>query len=300
MKRLIRVRRAGIVYIIALIVMCLLAFYGGNNLHYLAASVLAGYFCASGLAGRGNLFGAGVSLSFPDEIYANAPFLLTIEVSNNKRRAPIYLIDVRVGGAKMFFPVIMPGERRSESAVLSFPSRGLHMPGEVEISSPYPFNFFTRYRQMEQDGPVLVFPRQAGRGDEAVFVKTGEEDVSNDAWRPIAETDIMGVRPYVEGDPMKFIHWKSSARTGRLNTRLYDGSSDGAGRSGRIIDLDGMVPSGLERALSIASREIARSLESGDAIGMMDGGRLTEPVSSRADKLSMLAGLALHEDIDIP
>ncbi|MDR3355148.1 MAG: DUF58 domain-containing protein [Synergistaceae bacterium] len=296
MKRVIRVRSTGMIYIFMTIIMGVLAVNGGNNLHYLATALLLGYMSASGVAGRSNLMGVDVSLSFPDEIYAGAPFLLTVDVTNTRRRVPVFLIDVKVGGTNLFFPVIQPGECKSGSVVFSFPSRGYNFVGEIEVSSVYPFNFFKRYKQMDQESGMIVFPRKASLHEEAMFVDTDDPSVQPAAIQPPQEADIVGVRPYSEGDPMKHVHWKSSARTGRLNTKLYDGSPDDGGhKSGGIIDLDGLEQYGLERALSIASREISDSLRSGAAIGVASGGTLRQPAGSKSDKLSMLAWLALYE-----
>jgi uncharacterized protein (DUF58 family) len=296
MKRVIRVRRTGIIYIAMTIIMGVIAINGGNNFHYLATAVLLGYMSASGVAGRSNLLKVDVSLSFPDEIYADAPFLLTVDVTNTRRRAPMFLIDVRIGGTSLFFPVIQPGECKSGSIVTSFHSRGYNFIDEMEVSSVYPFNLFTRYRQMHIERGILAFPRKAPPHEEAIFVNTDREDDARAAAdQTPQEADIVGVRPYVDGDPMKYVHWKSSARTGRLNTKLYDGSPDGRLASGRVIDLDGLAQYGLERALSIASREISNSLRSGEAMGIAGGGTLQPATGSRSEKLSMLAWLALYE-----
>ncbi|MDR1482437.1 MAG: DUF58 domain-containing protein [Synergistaceae bacterium] len=295
MKRVIRVRKTGIIYIVMTIIMGVIAINGGNNLHYLATAVLLGYMSASGVAGRSNLLGIDVSLSFPDEIYAGAPFLLTVDVTNTRRSAPVFLIDVRIGGANLFFPVIQPGECKSGSIVLSFHSRGYNFVGEMEISSVYPFNLFTRYRQMDIEDGILAFPKKAPPHEEAIFVNIGSADARAVADQTPQDADIAGVRPYIDGDPMKRVHWKSSARTGRLNTKLYDGSPDGSLASGRVIDLDSLAQYGLERALSIASREISYSLRSGETMGIAGGGTFQSATGSKSDKLSMLAWLALYE-----
>jgi uncharacterized protein (DUF58 family) len=107
-----------------------------------------------------------------------------------------------------------------------------------------------------------------------------------------AERDVAGVRPYAEGDPMRVIHWKSTARTGRLKSRMYDDS----GETGtRVIDLDALVAAGKERGLSAASYEISLAIKSGAPIGLKDGDAVWPPSGSRSDKLYMLTSLALYE-----
>ena len=90
---------------------------------------------------------------------------------------------------------------------------------------------------------------------------------------------------------MKRIHWKSSARTGKLKTRLYDGT---ASMSGRIIDLDRLLAGEVERGLSMAAWMIAESMKSGLAVGMRRGDRIVLPAPGREHKRDLLKELALY------
>jgi uncharacterized protein (DUF58 family) len=273
--------------------MGVLALNGGNNFHYLAEAAILGYMLSSGIAGYTNIRRAEVSLSFPDEIYARSPFLLNVAV-RNKSRVPVYMIDVSVEGERVFFPVIQPGETVSKHIPFTLRSRGINEISGIELSSDYPFNFFTRYWPVSFVGKATAFPAPVDlRADDArVWLEPEGREGENIA-DPAAGVDIIGVRPYVEGDPMRMIHWKSSARTGKLNSRLYDGS----GRpETRMIDLDSLVSDfGLEAGLSVASHEISRAMRSGFSIGMADRGMIWAPSPSRPDKLSMLSSLALYE-----
>jgi hypothetical protein len=89
---------------------------------------------------------------------------------------------------------------------------------------------------------------------------------------------------------MKLIHWKSSAKTGSLKSRLYETLS-----GGELIDLDRLTASGMEMGLSYASWEIMESIRTGETIGLLDRGELLCVSGARQDKLSMLKALALYE-----
>jgi uncharacterized protein (DUF58 family) len=279
------------IYIVVSIVMGLLAINGGNNFHYLAAAVILGYMLASGVAGRGNIRAAEVSLSFPDEIYARVPFMLGVKV-HNRGRAPIFLIDVRVGDSRVFFPVVQPGETLAKPLAFRLAGRGVQNVGDIELSSAYPFDFFTRYWPVSFRGQVIAFPEPiAGENRADAWVSSSDEYAAVRE-KTDAERDAAGVRPYAEGDSMRVIHWKSTARTGRLKSRMYDDS----GETGtRVIDLDTLVASGKERGLSAASHEISRAIKSGVPIGLKDGDAVWPPSGARSDKLFMLTNLALYE-----
>jgi uncharacterized protein (DUF58 family) len=291
--KVIEFHRSGWLYIVMSIVIGVLALNGGNNFHYLTEAAVLGYMLSSGIAGYMNIRRADVSLSFPDEIYARSPFMLDVKV-RNKSTVPVYMIDVGVNGARVFFPVIQPGETVSRHISLTLRSRGVNEVKGIELSSGYPFNFFTRYWPVNFVGKATVFPAllSSRRSDPKAWAEPGKH-AEAPCGKPENDPDIIGVRPYAEGDPMRMIHWKSSARTGKLNSRLYDGSGASATR---MIDLDSLVSDlGVETGLSVAAHEISSAIKSGLPIGMADRGVIWAPSPSRSDKLSMLTDLALYE-----
>jgi len=142
---------------------------------------------------------------------------------------------------------------------------------------------------------ATVFPYPHSCDPELVFTPVANDEKEEAVIDPLADTDIVGVRPYVEGDSMKRIHWKSSARTGKLKTRLYDGTSSRLLRR-RVIDLDRLVLKGVERGLSMAAYAIVESIKSRLPIGMMRGGEFIPPASGYAHKKDLLTRLALYEE----
>ena len=291
MKRIIKTRRAGSFYILLSIFLGVIAVNSNNNLLYLTTAVLLGYMLASGLAGRANIRNASVTLIFPEEIYAQIPCAVGIQVTCKSRRTPLFLIEVGLEGERAFFPVVQPGETETKTVFIAFPERGHRTVDDIELSSVYPFNFFIRYWPVDFSKTLTVFPHPLRCEPEAVFIRQERPKEGGDAASPLSETDIMGVRAYQEGDSMKRIHWKSSARTGKLKTRLYDGT---ASQSGRIIDLDRLLQDNVERALSMASFTVAESLKSGLTIGMRHRQELILPASDTPHKLALLSKLALY------
>jgi uncharacterized protein (DUF58 family) len=293
----ISVHRSGKIYIFIAIVLGILAINGGNNFHYLAAAAVLGYMAASGETGKHNLKGASVSLSFPEEIYAETPFRATIEVRNLKRFSSISLLDVNVCGGSAFFPIIQPGEVQSALVEMAISRRGPNAVDGTVISSIYPFGLFT-CRLFIPDGAMLtIFPKPiiAPESLRTASVKSEEEmerepQFSSSPKGLTPDSDMVGVRSYAEGDSMRLIHWKSSAKTGSLKSRLYESSG-----GGKIIDLDRLLAEGVERGLSCASGEIRETIRTGEPIGMLHCGELRDASAARGDKLAMLAVLANYE-----
>ena len=301
---IIRVRTAGTVYTLLTIVLGVVAVNSGNNLLYLVTALLLGYMLASGVAGRRNLTGAQASLVLPDEIYAGRPFQAAVKLENN-RRSSLHLIEValRVEGGegeppRAFFGLVPAKCALSRDVVLTLPRRG-EARVALEVASSFPFDFFTRFAWKTAQAEALAFP--APVLDDAALA-AGGEDKNEEKEKEIQEalagrqpdndaSNVAGIRPYQTGDPMNRVHWKISARTGKLSTRLFDGASTRA----IMIDLDALVSRGLEHGLSLAAGRILQAGRENLPVGMVDRGTVLPPATTRTERLALLAHLALYE-----
>ena len=294
---IIRLRTAGTVYTLLTIALGVVAVNSGNNLLYLLTALLLGYMLASGVAGRRNIMGARAALELPDEIYAGIPFEASIRIEN-PRSAPLHMIEVTVRleegegvAPRAFFGVVPPHGAASRGVVLTLPRRGT-VRVALEVSSVFPFDFFTRFAWDRNWTTALTFPTPA---PDASVVAVGEAEeegaASVGSSRSDDASDAAGVRPYQTGDPVSRVHWKITARTGKLSTRLLEGEAP----VGLLIDLDGLVRDGLERGLSAAAGRILQAERESAPIGMMDRGTLFPPAPGRQNRLALLRRLALYE-----
>ena len=294
-RKVIGIRTAGVLYSLISAGLGLLSINSGNNLLYLVTAMLLSFLLSSGIIGRRNLYGAELSVNFPDEIYAEEQCAIKVNAINKKRFIPLFLISVEYGEDEAFFSVLQPGQTHEKAVLAKFNKRGRHMAGLFHISTIYPFNLFKRYRAFDFKDSVLVFPSPLKCSSEAVFMSDEAEDGDNaeNSASVLLETDIVGIRPYAEGDSFRRVHWKSSAKTRKLNTKLYEGESAGIGK---IIELDRLVSTGIERGLSMASYAISESMKSGIPIGMLTRGELIPPSAERQHKLKLLEILADYHE----
>mgnify|MGYP000883825477 CR=1 FL=1 len=302
----IRIRPAGGVYILLSIVLGVISVNSGNNLLYLVTALLLGYMLASGVAGRHNVMGAEAWAELPDEIYAGRAFPLVVKVRNRRRFASLHLIEVAVspsrksggvlqGPVRAFFAVVPSGAIVSRSVWVTLPRRGWEALA-LELSSAYPFDFFVRWGRASLSVEALVFPAPLFEGGKSFWddkEDSGGEEEPFGAM-PLDASDVAGIRPYEAGDPINRIHWKLSARTGKLSTRLFEGQPP---RPGRTIDLDALVENGAERGLSIAAGRIVEAEREDVPLGMKDRGVVIPPASGRAARLGLLERLALYEPV---
>lgn len=292
----IRVRLPGTIYIILTIVLGVVAVNSSNNLLYLVTALMLGYMAASGFAGKANITGVGAEIRLPDEIYAGVPFRAEVTLRNTRRRASVHMTEaslfcggVRLGSA--FFGIIPPRGSASKNVIITLPARG-EVSVSALISSVYPFDLFTRYSLEDVGCDAVVFPAPLSDGAEMLSGSDDDErDGSRDGYVAEDASSTAGIRPYQDGDPMNRIHWKITARTGKLSSRLLDDPP----QDSLMIDLEESCAGGFERGLSLAAGSIIRAGRANAAVGLRDGGTVIPPASSRAARLGLLRYLAMKK-----
>ncbi len=297
---MIRFQTAGVVYVVLTALLGVASVNSGNNLLCLVTSLMLGYMPASGVAGWRNVMGVEAWAELPDEIYAGQPFRLVLKVRNRRRFASLQMIEVSVHPVeewdgyqepvRAFFGIVPQGESASRSVWMTLPRRG-RTALALELASAYPFDFFVRWGRTPPESGALVFPAPLSERPSSVWADEGRPDEEEDrpVGAPLDAEEVAGVRPYQAGDPINRIHWKISARTGKLSTRLFETPHV---RSGRTIDLDALVTNGVERGLSIAAGRVVEAGRDGVPIGLKDRGVLTPPAPGRAARLDLLGRLA--------
>jgi uncharacterized protein (DUF58 family) len=97
--------------------------------------------------------------------------------------------------------------------------RGLHTAQGLVVESDAPFGLFRRQRRFGGEASLLVYPAPYPLdADEAKRLMAGLD------MRPIPVRrgeEVSGSRPYAIGDVARDIHWRNSARTGRLMTKSF-------------------------------------------------------------------------------
>jgi uncharacterized protein (DUF58 family) len=244
----------------------------------------------SGIFGRKNLRGIDVSLEFPEERFAAVDIPIGISLTNKRRFMPAFLIRVSIDDRDVLFPFIAP---RSSSLLYlnrAFEERGLHTITEIVAASVFPFNFFTRYRRIPKNLEVIVFPEL--KRCSLTHLLAGQTrwrgDASADA--PGFDSDILSIRNYVSGDPVKYISWKATAKTGLLKTKELSALES----PNIVINFDRLEKHDLEQTISYVTFMIVKFIQAGTAVGLMIGGDTYKPDLSSGHKRMLLTRLALY------
>jgi uncharacterized protein (DUF58 family) len=107
---------------------------------------------------------------------------------------------------------------------VKFSQRGYYQFGPLLVETGDVFGLHRRYRLLTEPQFVLVLPK--------VLALEGYNLASR---RPIGEirvahrlfedpTRLAGVRLFQQGDPLNRVHWRATARTGALHSRVYENS----------------------------------------------------------------------------
>lgn len=188
-----------------------------------------------------------------------------------------HLPDFPRKGDNKRLAILMPGRSITMRYALQCPRRGYHRVGPLLMESGDLFGLQRRFRSGEQQDYVAVLPTIAYIETFAISSRRpqGPVRISNRIYED--PTRINNIREYVPGDPLNTIHWKATARTGRLHVKTHEPSSVLGGTL--ILDLheDSYVPEGKASRMELAittTASIAYLLQmSGEQVGMMTNAR---------------------------
>ena len=291
----IKITKAGWFYIILTIFLGVSGINTGNNLIYLIVAAFLSFMAISGIFGKRNLAKTDVQIELPEEIYAGTSVPVRVILRNRRRFLPAFLLRVHVSGNEILFPFVEVKSDGTKYLPLSFPERGRAEIRNIYLSSVFPFNFFIRYRKMPGVFEALVFPR-AKKCESPFFEREmrsrGEQAEDKTGY----EADLISLRDYITGDPIKYIHWKASAKTGKLKTKELSSLS----HQPLIIDFDSLPIKEREEKISCVTYLLLKFLKQNIPVGLRIDGALYKPFTkdhgerTRALKFTMLTKLALY------
>lgn len=245
-----------------------------TDTHLLWALLLASLGAALVVARVFALRGAHLDVALPARVAVGERIAFELTVHNAGPRehqalrffGPFLPWDGRWDGALPRLSRLPPGARATVSIYARFRHRGEHHLDPFRVAALGPFALAlgpslhtegTRFLVVPRIARVLRVQTALGRrhqpGGIALASKTGES------------MDLLGVRPYRAGDPVRDLHAKSWARTGVPVVREYQ--QEYFSRVGVVLDTDLTASNAeaLEAALSLAAGIVAR-LTAGEAL----------------------------------
>ncbi len=125
---------------------------------------------------------------------------------------------------KLFVPYVGPKRRLIVEGTMTAARRGLYTVRGLAVESDAPFGLFRSRRRVDGEESLLVYP-----APHTMKMQVEERSPTG----PVAHAlpvrrgdDPSGSRPYVSGDTAREVHWRNSARTGRLMTRSFTAAAN--------------------------------------------------------------------------
>lgn len=130
--------------------------------------------------------------------------------------------SLRPVGKRLHLAMLGPRTRKTVYYQLECNRRGYYQIGPLVLETGDVFGLHRRYRVATEPYFLLVYPK--------VIPLAGFDLASR---RPVGEvkmsyrlfedpTRVAGVRRYERGDPLNRIHWRATARTGELHSKIYE------------------------------------------------------------------------------
>jgi uncharacterized protein (DUF58 family) len=176
---------------------------------------------------------ANVTLFIQNTGWLLVPWLLIEDL------LPRYALDKRfprlkIKGKRLQICMLRGGGEMMVKYQIECLARGYYQIGPLVLENGDLFGLHRRFRVETEPAFLLVYPR--------IVQLTGYDLESR---RPIGDvllihrlyedpTRIAGVRPYELGDPLSRVHWRATARTGQLHSKIHEPST----LSGATVLLD--------------------------------------------------------------
>ncbi len=169
-----------------------------------------------------------------------------------------------------------PREHREWKSRAVCNRRGLYRLGPLRVYTGDPFGIFRATKVLPDQATFLVYPPITEVP--GLSLPTGRQSGESRSLRRALHltTDAASVREYVPGDALHIIHWPTTARRGRLQTKEFD--MEPGGSTWVVLDLDREVQAGEEDesteeySVKLAAALVYRLIREQKSIGLITYG----------------------------
>ena len=265
----------------------------GNNLLFLVLGLLLASIVVSGILSEQSLKGVRVERRLPSNATAGQPALVGLLARNGKPRAPSFSLELRERGGEVSgrgFLVLLGAQQTAEVAYRFVPRRrGLHRFEQLEVATKAPFGLFEKSRPLGAPAELVVFPRRVAAPPLPAWALARHGERPED--RIGIGLEVHSLRDHRAGEDARTIHWKSSARAGRLIA--VDREQERRKRVCVVLDQRALSGTALDRAVEQAAALVERELDAGAEVSLAVAGQNLDAGSGDAQLQEALTLLAL-------
>lgn len=241
---------------------------------YLMGAMLLSVCAACSLLARRSLHGVKITRYVDGAVMRGERCRIRLEITNQDSLPKLFLRvccplppELQSAAQTFLIPGLSPGQQVTFHLEALATKRGCYSLAPVEAVGADPLDVFQRSAQFDAPAEVVVFPRPIPvpaltRG--AGGLSSGR--VGQRALSPTDAQEFSHLRDYQEGDDLRSVDWKSTARLNQLTVRVFE--PDPVGDLVLLLDnRDGVQrgvgdDSSLERGIAMAATVIADVLAS--------------------------------------
>jgi uncharacterized protein (DUF58 family) len=220
-----------------------------------------------------------------DRIFQNEPLDMTLGLGHRvgssqvfRVRDPVHSLTRETTETSEYVLQADPEATQDEiKRSLNFPLRGHYRLGPLTLQGSDPVGLFVRSRPVGPATDIIVYPRPLPLP--SIYLQgLASYRLREQRTAPFAggAQEFYGIRPYQYGDDLRHIHWKSTARTGRLAIKEFEQRVSTAATI--ILDLHRDAHRGvgaqstLEYAVTIAASLAQHVIDSGSSLSLISTG----------------------------
>ena len=203
----------------------------------------------------------------PVERLVSEGFALRVRAQSSARWLPACAVTLRAEtGAGKFgvLPFLAPGERATVQVPHRFKTRGLLATIEVRAGSSFPSGLIRCERRFELPAHCLALPRPLAREEMPRLPAFQLHGSTEFATRLAGDDELWAPREWREGESLRRVHWKLSAKRARLIVSEFRSHEDGPLEVILVTHVArlraGQRHSSFERAVSVATAVCEQAL----------------------------------------
>ena len=280
------------------------AYNTASNILFMTLSLILGSLVLSGILSLINFRRLEWELQAPRHMRSGEVGVAEIGLRNGKSLFPSMCLNFRVecsepgSGQSVYLPQAIAAGGSTLLEWRFIPTRRGHCALNLSaVESQFPFGFLNKAMGINERDAVIVWPQ---RVDYRFIPDAGGFRLSSGMSRRCAGlgTDLLNLRPYEPGDPLRLIHWKATARLNRLVVRQL--AMEGEGGYKLLIQADHLSwrAAQFERMCSLAGSLVEDLFHAGRLEAVSFNGEEVIKVRSNRDLYQVLDRLALLESSD--
>ena len=213
--------RAGLFFLLVLVVMLIAAINYQNNMAFALTFFLFSLFIVAILHTFSNLSGLRLEALRAQPTFAGEVAEFEIQLQCAPKRH-YYAIEISWPGQPTAIASLVDSETVTLKLFHTAAQRGWLRPGRLAIKTVYPLGWLRAWTWVDLDFSALIYPKPlAGpRPHSEASDNTRAPQRLSNKWQKGSE-DFYGFRPYRSGDNLRHVMWRAYAKGQRLQSKQF-------------------------------------------------------------------------------